>query len=171
MSHENGQDGSAFRMGKGKSSQLLDQRKGPSGLIKTFLREGVRQPLGPNPVPSWSPRCTRSVPLHVIRPPPMCTHFVWLVKDWKSMESDLFFLRSSGKAKELLQTQRIWVTTRCQVLTASAWQTFLQVEVTKGEETALCYPVVGSGHFGWCTVEGEVETRSKVHREVWLLLK
>merc|ERR1719394_900053 len=36
-----------------------------------------------------------------------------------------------------------------------------KVEVTKGEETTVCYPVVGSGHFGWCTVEGEVETRSK----------
>ena len=156
---------------KGSQVSCWTNGKGPQVWLKLSWGEGFANILGPNLFPHGVFRCTRSVPLHVIRPPPMCTHFVWLVKDWKSMESDLFFLRSSGKAKELLQTQRIWVTTRCQVLTASAWQTFLQVEVTKGEEMALCYRVVGSGPFGWCSVESEVEWRSKVHREVWLLLK
>ena len=158
---------------KGSQVSCWTNGKGPQVWSKRSLGEGFANLLGPNLFPHGVFRCTRSVPLHVIRPPPMCTRFVWLVKDWKSRESEGFFLRSSGKAKELLilRTLRIWVPTRCRGLTASVWQTFLQVEVTKGEETALCYPVVGSGHFGWCTVEGEVETRSKVHREVGLLLK
>ena len=84
---------------KGSQVSCWTNGKGPQVWLKLFWGEGFANLLGPNLFPHGVFRCTRSVPLHVIRPPPMCTQFVWLVKDWKSMESDLFFSQEFWKNK------------------------------------------------------------------------
>ena len=84
---------------KGSQVSCWTNGKGPQVWSKRSLGEGFANLLGPNLFPHGVFRCTRSVPLHVIRPPPMCTRFVWLVKDWKSRESDVFsqeFWESQG---------------------------------------------------------------------------
>ena len=84
---------------KGSQVSCWTNGKGPQVWSKRSLGEGFANLLGPNLFPHGVFRCTRSVPLHVIRPPPMCTRFVWLVKDWKSRESDVFsqeFWKSQG---------------------------------------------------------------------------